>query len=184
MGERVAETARSLGIESGSVQLITSAYALAMEPRRRRLEDDHHPAYLHPGRTALILMDDLGETDATVVAAASLVETEEERLSVSAARLPPVVGTEVALLVSIVPTPGAEDLAEKLVVAAPEVARVALAERLDQLRHAHLWEDMDRRRRAHREAEAVYMPVAERTHPTLARRYRWWCAMFKQHHMR
>lgn len=183
MAERIGETARSLGIEDGGVHLITSAYALAMEPRRRLLEDDHHWAYLHPARSALILMDDTGERDPTVVAAAALVETEDEHLKVSANRLPSTVGPEVAQLVAAVPPPCGDDLVEALVVADPAVARMALAERLDQLRHAHLWEDLDRRRRAHAEARSVYLPLAERTHPTLARRYRWWCAMFGQDHL-
>ncbi len=183
MAERLGDTARSLGIAKGGVQLITAAYALAMEPRRQRLDDDHHPAYLHPARSALILMDDVGERGPTVVAAAALVETEHECLRVSTDRLAPIVGPEVAQLVSAVPTPGAEGLVEALVLSAPEVARVALAERLDQLRHAHLREDLEWRRRAHAEAQTVYLPLAERTDPTLARRYRWWCAMFGQHHL-
>jgi (p)ppGpp synthase/HD superfamily hydrolase len=63
------------------------------------------------------------------------------------------------------------------------VQRIALAERLDQLRHAHLWPDPERRRRAHQEALSVYSPLAERASPKLARRYAWWCSMFARKYL-
>ncbi len=64
-----------------------------------------------------------------------------------------------------------------------ELARMALAERLDHLRHLHLEEDLLRRRRMHREAEEVYAPLAHRVDPVLARRYDWWCRMFARRHL-
>ena len=56
-------------------------------------------------------------------------------------------------------------------IAPEEVQRIALAERLDHLRHAHLWTDRARQRAAHDVALRIYAPVAERVHPTMARRY-------------
>jgi hypothetical protein len=53
-----------------------------------------------------------------------------------------------------------------------------LAERLDQLRHAHLREDHAWWRAIHAEAGAIWVPVAERTHPRLADRYRHWLRTF------
>src|SRR3990172_7243721 len=63
---------------------------------------------------------------------------------------------------------------------APDPVRlVALAERLDHLRHAHL-RDAGHEWRAlvHAEAEAIYLPVAMRTHPRLTQRYQHWCSAF------
>lgn len=183
MAERIADTARSLGVDAAGVQLAVSAFTLAMRPRRRALDDEHHPAYLHPGRSVVILMDDVGETDPTALAAGALLESEDAPLRVPAEEARLLTGDEVADFLAAVPASGAEDLAEALVSAGATVRRVALAERLDHLRHAHLWPDMERRYHAHREAQEVYARVAERTDETLARRYRWWCSMFGEHHL-
>ena len=90
----------------------------------------------------------------------------------------------VAERVARVPLPDAEDLAERLLLAEPDVQLIALAERLDHLRHAHLWHDVEARRAAHASAARVYARIAERVHPTLARRYRWWCDMFERNYLR
>ena len=63
-------------------------------------------------------------------------------------------------------------------VAAEPVRLVALAERLDHLRHAHLRQDLGAAREAWERASRVYLPVAERTDRTLARRYASWCRTF------
>ena len=86
-------------------------------------------------------------------------------------------------LIAQIPASGVDDLAERLWGAEPDACRAALAERLDHLRHAHLWPDLDERRRAHEEAVSVYAPMAERTHPQLAHRYAWWCRMFGARHL-
>ena len=183
MGRRLEGTALSLGVDPSGLRLVGRAYALAMEPRREALEDDHDPDYLHPGRCAVILMDDLDQTDSKVIAAGSLVETERPELAVDPTRIASDLAVDVADLVSRTPRPGSADLAEALVVEDLSVRLIALVERLDQLRHAHLWADMERKGRAHREAEGVYLPVARRTHPTLARRYAWWCSMFRRRYL-
>jgi hypothetical protein len=144
------------------------------------LKDDHHPAYLHPGRSALILLRDASVTAAPVLAAACLVETRDPELRVAPERIDQVLGPDVGELVAAAPPPGSEGLAEALVTASGEVCLVALAEHLDHLRHLHVrgpepdWpERLD-------EVEAVWLPVAERTHARLATRYRHWARTFRR----
>lgn len=187
MGERVLRTAREVGTPEAELPLLERAYALAMAPRLDARLGSHDPHLLHPGRSALILLLDTAEVRGAVLAAAMLAESERPELGASAARareglMEREVGAaaaEAALAwAAEVPMPGDEDLAERLVVADEEVQRAALAERLDHLRHAHLWGDPERARSAHARAVEVYLPVAERVHPVLARRYLWWCEAF------
>ena len=58
-----------------------------------------------------------------------------------------------------IPAPGSETLAEVLVTGDERLRLVALAERLDHLRHAHLRDTDDAwRRAALEEAQAIYLP--------------------------
>lgn len=186
MARRVATTAEKLGLPPEDVERVERAHALAMGPRERRLPDDHHPDFLHPGRTQVILLDDLALTEPAALAAAALVETERPELAVPAGTVAEVLGTTVREFLDSVPRCGpgrGEDVVEALVTAPPDAALVALAERLDQIRHAHLWDDLERRREAHREATEILRPVADRLHPVLSRRYGWWCRMFEERHL-
>lgn len=180
MGHRLDEAAAERGVEEGGRARIARIHEAAMALRRDDGVGQHHRDYLHPGRSALILLIDLDEADATTLCAAVAFDSERSdwipRDAVAA-------DSELSALVASLPPSGDDDLAERLVVADEPVRRAALAERLDQLRHAHLWPDIEARRRAHREAEAVYAPIAERTHPAFARRYDWWCRMFAARHI-
>jgi (p)ppGpp synthase/HD superfamily hydrolase len=179
MAASVAKAARNLGVPPDGARRLGMAHALAMASRIRRLDDDHHPLYLHPGRTALILMRDVACGDPLVLAAAMMVESEDAEFRVDGAVIESSLGPEVAELVRAVPLPDSETLAETLVVGREPVRLVALAERLDHLRHAHLRDaPADWRREAHHQAEQVYRPVAHRTHPRLAQRYDHWCRTF------
>ena len=184
MAARVLRTAQEMGVAEVGLGALERAHSLAMAPRLENLDDDHDPHFLHPGRTALILLMDVGEARTDVLTAALLVESERPELKVPLARVREALGEAVAERVAAVPLPDDEELAERLVTADEEVRLIALAERLDHLRHAHLWSDLERRRSAHRSALEVYAPVAERTHPALARRYAWWCDMFARRHLR
>lgn len=165
-------------MDAAGRSLLNRAHALGMEPRMALIEDDRHPMLLHPGHTVLVLVHDLGAMDATLLAAAALTESEDTVFRVAPARVREVVGDPVADLVSAVPYAGTERLAEVLVTSPLDVRLVALAERLDHLRHAHLRQDPSWGRRAYREATRVYLPVAERTDERLAARYRYWCRTF------
>jgi (p)ppGpp synthase/HD superfamily hydrolase len=174
--------AASRGLSRDAVGLLVRAYALAMAPRIDALDDDHHPAYLHPGRTALVLLRDVGEVPVDALCAAVLHESEDVdlRVDVGAVAVREAVGEGVADVVASMPLPGDARLMERLVTLEPATLLAALAERLDQLRHAHLRGDWAWRRAIHDEAGAVWAPLAERTHPRLADRYRHWHRAFER----
>lgn len=175
MAASVMRAGRSLGMDLEGLALLGRAHALAMEPRLAQLDDDHHPLYLHPGRTALILLRDVECRDATILSAAALLESEDDALRVAASRVEAAMGPEVHTLVGSIPLPGSPTLVEDLVTASEEVRLVALAERLDHVRHAHLRDADDAwRRQVHAQAGEVYLPIAQRTHPRLAQRYEHW----------
>jgi (p)ppGpp synthase/HD superfamily hydrolase len=179
MAASVRRTARSFGVDPEGVALLSLAHALAMEPRMAALDDDHHPLYLHPGRTVLVLLRDAYCVDGTVLAAAALTESEDGEFRIGDAAVLTSVGRSVADILRVVPDPRSESLAEELLMADGSVRLVALAERLDHLRHAHLRDaDAEWRRTVHAQAESVYLPMAERTHARLAQRYRHWCRTF------
>jgi len=175
MAASLARAAQTFGVDGPGVALVSRAYALAMAPRVEHLDDDHHPLYLHPGRTALILLRDAGVTEATVLAAACVTESQDEIFAIDESDIRAALGDEIARLVESLPKPRSPTWVEDLVSATEHIRLVVLSERLDHLRHAHLraageeWE-----RAVHAEGGAVYLPVAERTNPTLARRFRHW----------
>jgi hypothetical protein len=177
MAERVRRTARELGIAPDGVDLIALAHECAMEPRMAAISDDHDPAYLHPGRTAAILMDDLGLDDAEWIAAALLVDTGRPDLEPTGDSLESL-PTEVIELVRSLPRPDSEFLLEDLLALERVTLDVALSERLDLLRHIHLWEDVEAAAQVYHHAVETYGGAATRSHPKLARRYAWWVRNF------
>lgn len=179
MAVNLARVAREFGLTREGVARLSTAHALAMAPRVATLHNQRHPLYLHPGHTVLVLLRDAGVADPVMLCAAALTESEDAELRVGREPIRSEVGRDVEALVAEVPLPGREELAEELVRAPEPVRLVALGERLDHLRHAHL-RDADEawRRAVHEEAMRVYLPVAERTHPRLAMRYRHWGRAF------
>lgn len=179
MAASVVRTARTFGVSPDAMPLLSRAHALAMEPRVAALDDDHHPLYLHPGRTVLVLLRDAQVTEGLILTTAAVTESEDEHFRIPASAVRSELGDAVADLRDRIPAPGSETLAEVLVTGDEKLRLVALAERLDHLRHAHLRDTDDAWRRAvHAEAQAVYLPVAERTHARIAQRYRHWCKTF------
>jgi len=177
MAKSVASAAWAAGLTDHDVDLVGRAHALAMMPRIEALDDDHHPAYLHPGRCALLLLRDVGPLPALTVAVAVVHETVDEALRLPLEAIRRELGDMVADVVTSLPGAGDERLLERLVTLDGQARLAALAERLDQLRHAHLRPELDWRV-AHEEAGAVWLPVAERTHPRLADRFRNWHRAF------
>lgn len=178
MVDRIDRTADRHGVDEVGRGLIERSFRAAMAARLEAISDDHHPEYLHPGRTAAILLDDVGLNEPVALAAACLIDTQRPELESSHPELLGRVGQDVLDFRDQVPRPGSERLLEDLLGSDARVSLVALAERLDQLRHAHLWGDLDEARLAHVEGSVVYLPVAERTHPLLARRYGHCCRAF------
>jgi (p)ppGpp synthase/HD superfamily hydrolase len=179
MEGRLTRTLEDAGLAVADVAVIAAAHRLAMEPRRERLGDPHHPDFLHPGRTALILAVDASVRDPLALASGTLVESERSELRVPLSRIRAELGDALADHVGAVPLPGATDgLAEALVAAPLAVCLVALAERLDHCRHAKFWRSRADRERILAEAVGVYGPIAERTDEALARRFAHWSEAF------
>ena len=178
MAASVSSAAAGRGLVPDEVDLLGRAHALAMEARVLALDDDHHPAYLHPGRTVLVLLRDVDVVPLEALCAAAVHETEDDHLRVQSEAVRGALGDAVAAIVDSLPLPGDERLLERLVTLEQGPLLAALAERLDQLRHAHLRPDHEWWRAIHEEAGAVWVPVAERTHPRLADRYRHWRRTF------
>jgi len=178
MAASVRKAVRALGVDEVGVDYVGRAHSLAMKPRLASLDDDHHPAYLHPGRSVLIMTRDVSLADPLALAAASLMESETEELRVSASEIEEELGPALAATLAGIPGPGDERLVERLVTL-PELWLLAtLAERLDQLRHAHLMHDSSGWSAMHDEVGRVWLPVAERTHAKLAQRYEHWFRTF------
>ena len=178
MALSVSNAALIRGMTPSEVEVLGRAHALAMEPRLKAVDDDHHPAYLHPGRTMLVLLQDVGTVSITALCAAAVHESEDRNLRLGSAAVRGALGDPVADIVDALPLPGDPRLLEQLVTLAPEPLLAALAERLDHLRHAHLREDPDWWRAIHEEATRVWVPVAERAHSRLADRYHHWLRTF------
>ncbi len=177
MAASVTAAAEAAGLDDEEVELLAHAYALAMTPRVQALTDDHHPAYLHPGRSALILLRDVGALPVETLAAVVVHESLDGELRVGHDVVRAELGDAVADVVASLPLPSDERLAERLVTLDEIDVLAALAEHLDHLRHAHLRPDLDWQA-LHDEAGAVWVPVAERSHPRLADRYDHWHRSF------
>ncbi len=179
MLQRVLREARERGVAG---KLLERALALALEIRVGSLPDDHHPALLHPGRTVLVLLGDTPERDEGRLAAAALAESLDPSLAVEVGEARRRLGGTVADFLEGVPgrcgSGGPGGLLEELLCAPVERTRVALAERLDHLRHLHLNPDPEVRVRWHSETVEVWLPVAPRVDEVLARRYAWWSRQF------
>ena len=173
MAASVERAGRAYGLSPETIAIVGRAYALGMEPRRGAL-DEHDPAYLHPGRCVLILLQDVGPLPAEILAAAAAHESEDARVRTPLAAVREALGDGVADVVESIPLPGDEQLAARLVMLDDGARLAALAERLDHLRHAHLRNDPAWWRALREETRAAWAPVAERTHSRLADRYRAW----------
>ncbi|MGK7311171.1 MAG: hypothetical protein ACN0LA_02945 [Candidatus Longimicrobiales bacterium M2_2A_002] len=179
MGRRLARTARRLGMDEDGQALVLDAFRVAMEPRRSRIDEDHHPDYLHPARTALILMDDTREADPVTLAAALFTETRDPTLTAPADDLRRV-SPEAARLAAEVPVPARTERLLEALLALPEpAARVAAAERLDHARHLHI-RPREEWAGVHATTRDAYVPVTRRVDPILAARLDWWCDMFER----
>jgi (p)ppGpp synthase/HD superfamily hydrolase len=183
MVDRVDRTSEVSGVDGWGRDLVRRAIETAMVPRLAVLDDDHHPDYLHPGRTTVILLDDVGLDDPVALAAAALLDTRRGDLEVPDRVVTDRVNPDVTAFRDSVPRSGSATLLEDLLASEHEAVLVALVERLDQVRHAHLWGDLGEARAAHEEASEVYLKMAERTHTLLATRYAHWGRAFASRHL-
>ena len=180
MAERIDRTAAVAGVDRSGRDLIGAAIETAMAPRLAVIDDDHDPDYLHPGRTAVVLLDDAGLADPVALAAACLLDTRRPDLEAPDLEVTEHVSPAVSAFRKEVPRSGSVTLIEDLLASERDVVLVALAERLDLIRHAHLWGNLSEARAAHEEASEVYLRLAERTHARLAARYAHSCRTFTE----
>src|SRR5687767_6431553 len=144
MADKVAVYARRAGVDD--VALLMSAYQIAMLPRLEHLSDVFHHDMLHPARTVLILIEQAGITETTVLAAAALTESWDSELVVPTSVLRTDIADAVVGLRDAVPTPLSKErdtLLEALVSAETDTALIAVAERLDHARHLHFRKQAD-----------------------------------------
>jgi hypothetical protein len=184
MADRLRRAAARCDIAAPDIARILTAFASGLELRARVLEDPHHPQMLHTGRTALILLEDIGFADPDALALAVLFESRAASLQLGSARMRALAGERAAHLANSLPIAESDGdrVLEALLAAEPAATAVAVAERLDHARHLHLepragWASF------HERFAAVYVPVAERTHPRLGRRSRWWVDMFARRYL-
>lgn len=174
MADRVVIEAGAV-LDDDAVMLIHAAVEAALEPRDKVIEDDHDPRCLAPARTVRILLADTSCRDVDALAAAPFVDSVD---SFSADTT--VLTARARELLGSVPLPTSRDddtLLERLVSAPPAAGVVAIAERLDQVRHMHMrpdlpWEAMLA------SVRSAYIPAARRLEPQLERRLARWADAF------
>ena len=169
------------GIDESTSELVSRALRLSMKTRISSLSDDHHPAYLHPGRAVLILLHDVDDLPASALPIAALHESMDIDLRPASAEIDNLLGGEVREVVRSLPLPEAESLEERLVLLPRGAALAVLAERLDHLRHLHMRPDTERRWSGiHSEVERAWLPFAQRTDARLAQRLAHWTRTFRK----
>ena len=146
---------------------------------RREILPQEDPRILHPARTVLILTDDMKLVDADALIAGALAESQAPVLRVDEAAIPDVAAVAVLELQRDSPDANGEASLEILLTADPVATDIALAERLDYLRHLHLRPALEWSA-SFDTARDAYLPVAQRRGGIIARRYEWWCSMFER----
>jgi len=149
------------GIAPSACASLVDRAERAMQSRSTRFADEHHPAFLHPLRTAVLLLE-ADETDPQAHTVALELDTEGGGGAPDRA--------EVRALLAA----RADERLEVLVLAEPWLLHTWLAERLDQIRHLHLWAGPDRTRTALERAEREELPLARRVGGRLERAWVDW----------
>jgi hypothetical protein len=177
MLDRVTSEAAAV-LAPDDTALVRASLERCLDFRDDRIDDDHDPRLLHPARTIRILIADAACRDADALAAAPWVDSIDAELVPSFDGVPADAGAraiDVAASIRDVPLPGDDDgdLLERLVCAPPVAALIALAERLDQVRHVHLRPGLSSQSHLD-QVRAVYAPAARRIAPALGRRFDRW----------
>jgi hypothetical protein len=182
MARSVSAALRGRGFDPVDEEFVLQALDLAMTPRLALIPDDHHPAFLHPGRSILIILHDVREApDAHALALAALRESRDRELRVAAADVARVLTAGIAGRLEKLPGPGDPGLAEEMVVLERGPALAVLAEQLDHLRHLHLRHDMAVDRvSVYEEVAGVWGPFAQRIDPRLGVRFAHWLRTFRK----
>ena len=178
MAQRLERAARGAHLDTDAAR-IAGLFRTVLERRAAGFDDPHHPDFLHPGRTVLILLDDARCRDPDILLAALLHDSDRPDLDLAADQVEREAGQRAAAIVRDLragPT-GDADRLEWLVQLDDEALLVALAERLDHARHLHL-APSDRWRDFHERFGRADLPAAARSDPRIAARIRWWHESF------
>lgn len=178
MAGRIAAAAKRVGFHDDTALRMGTLFDRVIEHRLASVSDERDPEFLHPGRTAIILMEDVRVLDYACVAAGIALDSLFPGRSPDKATLISWGEDEAARLLDEIGV-GADDevLTEALVTSSDAARTAALAERLDHARHLHL-RDPRGWSAFHEAVVRLYLPLAARTNATLERRYQWWAGMF------
>lgn len=179
MADRLRRTAGWHGLPRDEANRLADCFLAAMRRRATAIRDDHDPAYLHPARVALILLDDVGLHDPDVLYAAVASDSVRPDLAMAADDVRAVAGERAAEILAMLPSPDIDPAAvmETLVTLPADVLALYLASELDVARHLHLG-DPDRWAVGHARVVDSLIPLAHRCHPLLARRFERWAGAF------
>lgn len=179
MARSVGVAARAVGLAEEDRARVDAALTLAMIPRTRLL-GARHPAFLHPGRSVLILLHDVGPVDAQGLLVAALRDTVDGHL-VASDREVDDFAPGLADVLAGLPVPGQERLLEALLMLPTPLGLGVLSERLDQLRHLHLRDETRPEwTPIFNEVQEVWHPFAARISERLGRRYAHWLRVFRR----
>jgi len=162
---RLVRTWREGSLAEPDIGRLTDLAVEVMEERGRRFADDHHPAFLHPLRTVTLLAE-AAEPGAPAQRLALLLDTESAPPGPSS--------PDVAEAVDELFEGPDDELLERLLVTEPWIRTTWLAERLDHLRHLHLWAGEARTSEALAVAQERELPLARRDGGRLARAWLDW----------
>lgn len=181
MADRLRRTAGWRGFSRDQANRLADCFLAAMRSRAAAIGDDHDPAYLHPARTALILLDDVGLQDADVLSAAVVHDAVRPDLAMNADDLRVLAGDRAADIIDLLPHPDADPAAimETLVTLPAGVLALYLASQLDLARHLHLG-DAAGWAAGHARVTGSLIRLAHRCHPLLAKRFERWAGAFRR----
>ena len=182
MADRLDREAGRAGLDDGAVEKLRQVFTQVAETRAARIGNREHHSVLHTARTALILLEDAGITSADLLIAAVALDTRDPHFMPDASALP-LTDDEQNLITGVRTAVSSEYPIEELLAADHPVRLLAVSECLDHARHLHLRPEVEWQP-FHETVCSDFLPVAQRTHATLAQRLGWWCDMFRNRYLR
>jgi hypothetical protein len=191
MGRRVARALARAGVQADPIARVGVALELAMARRIERIQDDHDPRFLHPARTILVLVEDVGLLAPGPLVVAPLLDSVDPGLSASDEAVLGALGPETEEARRglprlpgglLGPASGDEEDAWFRAMSALEPVWLAtmLAEALDHARHLHLLPSSEGRGLGAARVGRFMIPLASRCGAgmegadVLERRFGWW----------
>jgi hypothetical protein len=183
MAVRLRRTAGRFALSGANLDSLDECFRYVVGLRLQAWPEPH-PDFLHPARTALILLDDVGIADVAALGSGLLYDSDRPDLSVSASDAAALGWNGAADLLAQFPPAGLDDsrLMESLVTLDPVPLAVVLSERLDHARHLH-FRPADRWQSSYRQVLDIYLPIAVRS-SILAARFDAWAEAFSRRLMR